>query len=103
LYGIGTEVEVPEFPFPTTVLATGYGEVTAEVATGFVVLQVKFTVQLLPPYAMVQEDAEGVKVPDMVGLVSEHGVFVPPLEPLHIQVQVVAPFTLLPLVPELQA
>jgi hypothetical protein len=35
------------------------------------------------------------------GLVSEHEAFVPPLEPLHIQVQDEVPLTLLPLVPVL--
>ena len=41
--------------------------VTAEVATGLVVVQVKVElVQLLDPAAMVQEEEMGVRVPDMV-------------------------------------
>ena len=40
--------------------------VTAEVATGLVVVQVKVElVQLLAPEAMVQEEEAGVRVPDM--------------------------------------
>jgi hypothetical protein len=39
--------------------------VTAEVPIGFVVVQVKVWVQLLPPEAMVQEEDEGVRVPDI--------------------------------------
>jgi hypothetical protein len=53
---------VPEFPF-TLVIPVA---VTADVATGFVVVQVRFTLQLLAPEAMVQEGEAEVRVPDMV-------------------------------------
>jgi hypothetical protein len=49
------------------VLATGYGEVTAEVKTGFVVVQVKGILQLLAPFKIKHEAAEGVRVPDIPG------------------------------------
>jgi hypothetical protein len=53
---------VPEFPF-TLVIPVA---VTTDVATGFVVVQVRFTLQLLAPEAMVQEGEAEVRVPDMV-------------------------------------
>ena len=78
-----------------------------EVPCGFVVLQVRVTLQLLLPEGIVHEDEETPpKVddiePDIVGLSSEHDAFVPPLEPLQFQVQEVAPLMLLTLVPEIQ-
>ena len=47
------------------VLALGQFDVTAEVPTGFVVVHVSATVQLLAPAAIVQDGAEGVSVPDV--------------------------------------
>jgi len=45
--------------------------VTAEVATGFVVVQVRVPlVQLLAPIAIVQVDEVGVRVPDIVPAVA---------------------------------
>ena len=52
------------------VLGAGYEEVTEEgVTSGFVVVQVRLTLQELPPEAMVQDGAEEVRVPDMLELV----------------------------------
>jgi hypothetical protein len=42
--------------------------VIAEVPTGFTVFHVRFTVQLLAPEAIVHVGAEGVSVPDVVGV-----------------------------------
>ena len=52
-------------PLNSVVLAVGLSEVTAEVATGFVVLQVTETEQALEPAAMVQLDADEDSEPDM--------------------------------------
>ena len=49
----------------TVVFALGYSEVIADVATGFVVLQLRLTLQLLAPEAMVHVGAVGVRVPDI--------------------------------------
>ena len=75
-----------------------------EVPCGFVVLQVRVTLQLLLPERITHEDEETPpKVddiePDIAGLSSEHDAFVPPLEPLQFQVQVEAFSTLLALEP----
>jgi hypothetical protein len=75
--------------------------VTADVATGFVVLQVRVTLQLLAPDAIVQEEFAGVRVP-VIGLFSEQNAVPPPFEPTQLQVYELVPFTLLELVPELQ-
>ncbi len=56
---------MPLFPVSTVVFADGQLPVTAEVPTGFVVLQVAATVQELPPLGMVQLLAETERVPDM--------------------------------------
>jgi hypothetical protein len=40
--------------------------VTNDVATGFVVLHVRLTLQLLAPAAMVHEGDVGVSIPDIV-------------------------------------
>ena len=53
---------VPEFPLPTVIFI---GFVTAEVATGFVVVQEKFMLQVLAPKATVHEGDAGVRVPDI--------------------------------------
>ena len=47
-------------------LGVPVGLVTAEVATGLVVVQVKSCVQLFPPLMMVQVGLSGVRVPDML-------------------------------------
>ena len=54
----------PLFPFAG--LGVPVGLVTAEVPTGFVVVQDKVFVQLFCPEAMVQEEDEGVRVPDIM-------------------------------------
>jgi len=41
--------------------------VTAETATGLVVAQLRVTLQVLAPAAMVQEEEAGVRVPDAAG------------------------------------
>ena len=61
MYGTVKGTLVPEFPL-TLVIPEA---VTAEVAWGLVVVQVKFILQLLDPEAMVQEGEEEVRVPDM--------------------------------------
>jgi hypothetical protein len=59
----GTAKELdPEFPVarvPPVML------VTAEVATGFTVFQVKFILQLFCPAEIMQEKVAGVRVPDI--------------------------------------
>ena len=63
------------FPLPTTVPADGYEEVTLEIPTGLVVVQVRVTEQLLAPDKIVQEEGDAERVPDMGGgppLLSEH-------------------------------
>ena len=58
----GTAVE-PLLPVATVVFGLGVSDVIAEVPTGFVVLQVAVTVQLLAPAAMVHVVGESVSVP----------------------------------------
>jgi hypothetical protein len=50
-------------PVATVVFAEGQLEVTADVATGFVVVHEMLTLQLLAPDAIVQAAAEDVSVP----------------------------------------
>ena len=57
----------PLFSVPTTVPATGHGDVTCEVATGFVVVHDIFTLQLLAPDGIVHVDVDSVSVPVMLG------------------------------------
>ena len=52
-------------PVATVVFALGYSEVIAEVTTGLVVLQLRLTLQMLAPEAMVHVGAVGVRVPDI--------------------------------------
>jgi hypothetical protein len=85
----------PEFPF-TFVIPEA---VTAEVPSGFVVLQVKLTMQLFAPEVIVQVEEPALSVPVITDLFSEQDAFVPPFEPLHIHVHAEVPSTLLPLVP----
>ena len=47
--------------------ALGYDDVTADVATGLVVLHDRVTLQVLAPAAMLHEDDASVRVPDMGG------------------------------------
>lgn len=56
---------LPELPVATVVLALGQFEVTADVPTGFVVVHVSVTLQLLAPAAIVQLGAAGVRVPEV--------------------------------------
>ena len=58
---------MPEFPLAKIVFALGVFEVIAEVPTGLVVLQLRVTLQVLAPAAMVQEAEAGLSVPDGVG------------------------------------
>jgi len=74
----------PLFPFATLVFeattpAFVVSLVTAEVATGFVVVQEKFILQLFVPEAITQEEAAGVRVPDILEKVVQVGGFVAPL------------------------
>ena len=57
---------MPEFAFARIVFALGVLEVIEEAPTGLVVAQVRVTLQLLAPAAMVQEVDGGVSVPDTV-------------------------------------
>ncbi len=57
------ETLVPEFPF-TLVIPEA---VIAEVASGLTVFQVRFVVQLLLPEAIVQDEGEAERVPDITG------------------------------------
>jgi hypothetical protein len=58
-------VVVPLLPLPTIVPAFGVFDVTWEVLTGLVVVQVRLTLQLFAPAAMVHEGDESV--PDICG------------------------------------
>ena len=60
---------MPVFPEPTV---TFTGLVTAEVATGLVVVQEKLILQVLAPAAIAQVEEAGVRVPD----ITEHAGFV---------------------------
>ena len=53
----------PELPVATVVLALGQFEVTADVATGFVVLHDTLTLQVLPPATIVHAVGDSVSVP----------------------------------------
>ena len=55
---------MPEFPLARVVFALGVLEVIEDVPTGLVVLQLRVTLQVLAPAAMVQEAEGGVSVPD---------------------------------------
>jgi hypothetical protein len=55
----------PLFPSAMFVLATGYEEVTADTASGFVVFQFRVTLQLLPPRGMEQDGGVEEMEPDM--------------------------------------
>ena len=57
-------------------------EVTAEVATGLAVAQEKLIVQLALPEAIAQDEAAGVRVPDMEELTAQRVPFqaVPPAQ-----------------------
>ena len=63
LYSTDTGTELPLLPVATMVPALGVLDVIAEVPTGFVVLQVALTVQLLAPAAMMHAVGESVSVP----------------------------------------
>ena len=62
-YSTDTGTELPLLPVTTVVFALGVLDVIAEVPTGFVVLQVALTVQLLAPAAMMHAVGESVSVP----------------------------------------
>ncbi len=65
------------------VFALGQFDVTADVATGLVVVQFRVTLQLLPPSAMMHEGAAGVRVPD-IGPLHTPAVQVDPVAQLDV-------------------
>ena len=69
LYSTDTGTELPLLPVATVVFVLGVLDVIDEVPTGFVVLQVALTGQLLAPAAIVQADGDTVSVP--VGAVAD--------------------------------
>ena len=65
LYGTVVLIEFA-FPEATSVFAFGEFDVSNEMPTGFVVVQLRVTSQLLWPAAMLHEGDVGVSVPDIV-------------------------------------